>query len=459
MAGALLTLAGATRGEDAASRLPSADEPPDSSVRSLAGAPPLERQTLDRLLGGDTWPRRAVAAMRLERFRCDESRELLDGLSRDQAWQVRAFAVRSLGRRRAWLAEASFDDEQEPRVLRAVLRYGYATDLERLGRGVRFLDRSENLEDKMLGVELAVASGDRAMAEAAWESVRTIILRMGRIEAGSLSPRLAAVTGQPDVRRHYRWRKWLRKAGRHYVLLPAFGRPVLTDDDIAPGLLAALSTQQFADLEVYIDDLSRRSVDLAICLDCTASMSAELAGAQGGIDDLMLFGGDVVKSMRVAIVGYRDRRDEFETKGWEFTDDIDLARRRLWSLMAAGGGDTPEAVYPALRMAYAKLGWNLNRAGVVVLVGDAPPHVGLGTRCVQMAEQAAAAGVTTHVIEADRKSVKHVPEIAAAGRGRCVSLPEGEGDSLIVEIAGLTLGDRFQNALREFFRTYLELCR
>jgi len=40
-----------------------------------------------------------------------------------------------------------------------------------------------------------------------------------------------------------------------------------------------------------------------------------------------------------------------------------------------------------------------------------------------------------------------------------VSLPDGGSDSLIVEIAGLTLGERFENPMREFFRTYLELCR
>jgi Mg-chelatase subunit ChlD len=188
-------------------------------------------------------------------------------------------------------------------------------------------------------------------------------------------------------------------------------------------------------------------------------MSGELAEAQGGIDDLMLFAGDVVNSMRVALVAYRDRRDRFETKAWDFTDDIDLARRRLWSLTADGGGDSPEAVYPALRTAYGRLDWMPQHTKVLVLVGDGPPHVGRGLQCAQMAEWAAAEGVTTHTIQADTRGVKHFPQIAEAGGGRCVSLSGRGGDPLIIEIAGLTFGGRFEDALRDFFVAYLELCR
>jgi hypothetical protein len=96
---------------------------------------------------------------------------------------------------------------------------------------------------------------------------------------------------------------------------------------------------------------------------------------------------------------------------------------------------------------------------VLVLVGDGPPHVGRGLQCAQMAEWAAGEGVTTHTIQADTRGVKHFPAIAEAGSGRCVSLSGGGGDPLIIEIAGLTFGERFEDALREFFRAYLELCR
>ena len=429
-----------------------ADDPPTT----LAKAGELEAQTLDRLLSGDAWTRRALASMRLERYRCAASREILQGLTSDEAWQVRAFAIRALGRRGEVLPEDAFADEFDPKVLRSALRHGYAIDTERIGRGVRYLARSGNLQQKMLAVELGIASGDEELAELARQTLRTIILRMKRAEAGVLSPRLSAVTGAPDLRRPYRWRKWLRKAGRRFSLRPALA---LSGDKAVPSLLGSLDPEQFADLEGYIDDLGRRSVDLAICIDCTASMSAELAQAQGGIDDLMLFAGDVVKSMRVALVAYRDRRDEFETRAWDFTTEIGLARSRLWSLGAAGGGDTPEAVFPALNIAYGRLTWHPDHTRILVLIGDAPPHVGYGTACIEMAGRASAHGLITHVIEAKNRHVKHFAEIAEAGRGRCVSLPGGGDASLIVEIAGLTLGERFESAMREFFLTYLYLCR
>ena len=146
---------------------------------SLAAAGELERQTLDRLLGGDSWTRRALASMRLDRYRCADSRAILDGLATDDAWQVRAFAIRALGRRGETLAEDAFADEYDPKVLRAALRYGYALETDRVARGVRYLARSGDLHNKMLAVELGIASGDEALAELARETIRKIILRMG----------------------------------------------------------------------------------------------------------------------------------------------------------------------------------------------------------------------------------------------------------------------------------------
>jgi hypothetical protein len=67
------------------------------------------------------------------------------------------------------------------------------------------------------------------------------------------------------------------------------------------------------------------------------------------------------------------------------------------------------------------------------------------------------AQVTTHVIEAEGKEVKHFPEIAEAGGGRCVMLDDD--DLLVAEITGLTLADRYEQEFREFFQVYLELCR
>jgi Mg-chelatase subunit ChlD len=204
--------------------------------------------------------------------------------------------------------------------------------------------------------------------------------------------------------------------------------------------------------------LGARQLDLAVLIDCTASMFGEIAAAQGGLDEMLVFSKDLVSSARLAIVGYRDRRDEFETKAWDFTSDVDAARRQLWMLNAEGGGDVPEAVHPALKLALTQLTWRPESTKVLILVGDAPPHVGYGQLCVNLAKQARDdSQVITHTIQAEGKDVEFFDEIAKAGGGRCVSIDDD--DLLIAEITGLTLGERFQEEFREFFQVYLELCR
>ncbi|UCD76214.1 MAG: hypothetical protein JSV91_04685, partial [Phycisphaerales bacterium] len=363
------------------------EEPAAPRRPVLDNAPRAEQQTLSSLLTAEAWPRRAIAAICLERYGCDRSGEILRTLMKDRDWQVRAFAVRSLAMRRISADEGWFADEHEPRVLRTALRCRYPVEAERLSRGARYLARSDNLEEKMLAVEIGAASGDEELIELAKETARKIILRMDRTEAGALSPRLAAITDTYDRRKRQSWQKWMRQQGSRFAVRPGYFVP---EGDVPqpPSLFAALPSERFAALQDYINTLGDRDIDLAICLDCTASMSGELAAAQGGIDDMMLFVGDMVASLRVALVAYRDRGDDFETKAGDFTTNIAEARRRLWQLLADGGGDTPEAVYPALRLAYTQLTWMYDHDKVLVLVGDAPPHVGFGGKCIDLARRA-----------------------------------------------------------------------
>ncbi|MHC4989966.1 MAG: HEAT repeat domain-containing protein [Planctomycetota bacterium] len=417
-----------------------------------------ERQTVQRLLRSPAWPRRAIAALRLERYHDQKSREQLLGLLDDEAWQVRAFAVRSLGRLRVPLPEGALQDEIEPRVWRAAVRHRYSVDREALARGVNYLARRQNLMDKMLAVELAAASGDPELEALATETARTIILRMNSAEAGVLSVRLVAVTDAPKLHRPWRWHSWLRQVGRSFVVHPGYAIPEDDTRRLEPSLLAQLPFDRFFSLEDYIAKLSERRVDLVVCLDTTASMWDELDEAKAGLDDMMIFASDVVTELRVGLVAYRDKRDSYETRGWDLTSEIALARQRLWQLSAGGGGDKPEAVYPALRAAYGSMSWSQEHTKVLVLVGDAPPHPGFQGQCATMAQRAFdQLELTTHAIQAEGEAVEQFPEIAAAGGGRCVTLESG--DSLVAEIAGLTLGDRFAEEFREFFRIYLDLCR
>ncbi len=277
---------------------------------------------------------------------------------------------------------------------------------------------------------------------------------------------------------------------------PDRSRPTPTHpDDLST--IASLSLEDFTNLADHLERLAHQPVDLAIVIDCTASMSGEIADAQGGVDDLMRFVGDVAGGIRVGIVGYRDRREKFETVGWDFTPSIDDARANLWRLSAEGGGDKPELVDEGLSLAVTKFHWNRAHRGVLVLVGDAPPHPGRGAACVSLAEHARNHGVTTHVIGCDpsiqddddpelpgdelvdideeerapngirglkrrterreRASIGFFPEIAAAGGGRVVNLARDE--RLVPEIAGLVVGTEHEAAMIEFFEVYMAVAR
>jgi hypothetical protein len=488
----------------------------------LAAAPPLEREILDRLRHSQSWVRRAFAAERLARFDCEESAELLRGLVRDEAWRVRAFATLACARRQIELPATTFEREPEVRVLRTALRCRYELPAGPLTELIRRLARSARLEDQAMALELAVASpldidGRDAVLDAK-EFLGDIIMRMDRVEAGSLSPRLAAITDGKDSGRSYRWRDWYRKNRRDPGLHGAF-LVTAGSEPRGRGPIAELALDRFAELERHMQDLSGRAIEIAIAIDCTASMSGELAECQSGIDALMLFAQDVARSARIGIVGYRDEKDDWETRGWDLTPSIDEARDALWTLSADGGGDRPESVLAGLKLAYGRMSWTDAALRSLVVVGDAPPRPGTGDQSVELARRAFAAGIRTFTIAPRAPSepqptvdapaatppdpppapapapaesepepnrydrpgpapwspaskrrptspwrqklppgaVEYWKEIAEAGGGRTVGLPRDA--SLIAEIAGLTLGDDHQTEFESFFASWFALCR
>ncbi len=431
------------------------DDTPDAPTRELAEAGEAEQETLERFIEAPDWPRRALAAIRLGRYRCAPSRTQLNDLASDDDWRVRSFAITSLALRDE-PAPPSLVREPEPRVIRTALRCRYDVDVEYLGRGVRRLERSASLADKMLAIELAAASGDEDLHELGLEALRDVILRMSRSEAGRFGPRLATVTGAPDQERPFRWQSWRRSHRGRIRLEPGYLRPDVKGP-LGDTRIGSLTGRQFAALAKYIDELSTRDVELAVCIDCTASMSGELHEAQSGVDDLMLFVGDIVNRFRIGIVGYRDRGADFETVGWDFTPHLDVAREQLWSLSAGDGGDTPEMVYEAMAIACKQMSWTLESDKVLIVIGDAPPRVGTASKCVALAERGAELGFKTHMIEAKGRRVDKFAEIAAAGGGQCIALRNRS--TLIIKVAGLALGSRFDAEMTEFFRAYMLLCR
>jgi hypothetical protein len=117
-------------------------------------------------------------------------------------------------------------------------------------------------------------------------------------------------------------------------------------------------------------------VDLAFILDTTGSMGEEIAAVKSTIQKVSAAFGDQTIKIRVGLVEYKDRGDEFVTKTYPMTFDTASFARQVGSLSAGGGGDTPESVNEGLHVGLTGLEWSKSAvARFAFLIGDAPPHL------------------------------------------------------------------------------------
>jgi len=87
------------------------------------------------------------------------------------------------------------------------------------------------------------------------------------------------------------------------------------------------------------------------------------------------------ESIRFGLIAFRDhppQEHSYVTKSFGFTSDVRVMQKNLSSLIAAGGGDGPEAQTAALAEAL-QLDWAENAVKMVILITDSPPH-GLGEK-------------------------------------------------------------------------------
>ena len=152
----------------------------------------------------------------------------------------------------------------------------------------------------------------------------------------------------------------------------------------AAGLAAALvlagaaAAQKSAAKPVAPAD-GRPKIDVVFVLDTTGSMGGLIEGAKAKIWSIanQMVAAKPTPRLRVGLVGYRDRGDDYVTKRFDLSDDIDTIYGHLQGFQAGGGGDTPESVNQALHEAVTLMSWSPGRDAlkIVFLVGDAPPHM------------------------------------------------------------------------------------
>ncbi|MFN8552488.1 MAG: vWA domain-containing protein [Candidatus Obscuribacterales bacterium] len=126
------------------------------------------------------------------------------------------------------------------------------------------------------------------------------------------------------------------------------------------------------------DSAERPHMDLAFCIDTTGSMQHEIDMVKNKTKELVakLSTGKPAPVVRIGLVAFRDRGDEYVTKVFPFSDNIDQVVKDISGLKAAGGGDGPESVNEGLHVALNNLEWSKEKdtARLLFLIGDAGPH-------------------------------------------------------------------------------------
>src|SRR6478735_6770734 len=120
-------------------------------------------------------------------------------------------------------------------------------------------------------------------------------------------------------------------------------------------------------------------IEVCFVLDTTGSMGGLIEGAKQKIWSIAneMISAQPTPELKLGLIGYRDRGDEYVVKSFSLTDDIDAIYGHLREFQAGGGGDAPESVNEALAEAIHKMSWSSDKKvlKIIFLVGDAPPHM------------------------------------------------------------------------------------
>ena len=120
-------------------------------------------------------------------------------------------------------------------------------------------------------------------------------------------------------------------------------------------------------------------IEVCFVLDTTGSMKDLIEGAKQKIWSIAneISSAKPTPDIRIGLIGFRDRGDEYVTKSFDLTNDIDSIYGHLQAFRANGGGDTPESVNETLHQAVNEISWSQDRKvlKIIFLVGDAPPHM------------------------------------------------------------------------------------
>ena len=186
---------------------------------------------------------------------------------------------------------------------------------------------------------------------------------------------------------------------------------------------------------------AKPTIEVAFVLDTTGSMGGLIEGAKRKIWSIAtaIADGNADVDIRMGLVTYRDIGDDYVTRTYDLTTDIQDLYANLLAVKARGGGDWPESVNEALDVTVNKLKWTpgSDARRIVFLVGDAPPHMDYAQDTkypvtLSVAKQKDI--VVNAVLAGSARDTERVwRDIAQNGNGRFIPIPQDGGQVVIIE--------------------------
>jgi Mg-chelatase subunit ChlD len=184
---------------------------------------------------------------------------------------------------------------------------------------------------------------------------------------------------------------------------------------------------------------SKPRIEVCFVLDTTGSMGGLLEGAKQKIWSIAneMISAQPTPELKLGLIGYRDRGDDYVVKSFSLTDDIDAIYGHLREFQADGGGDAPESVNEALAEAIHKMPWSSDNKvlKIIFLVGDAPPHMDYpnGPKYPDLCREAAKKDLIINTIQCGEMSeTKPIwQEIAKLSEGSYVGISQSGNVAVI----------------------------
>jgi Mg-chelatase subunit ChlD len=181
--------------------------------------------------------------------------------------------------------------------------------------------------------------------------------------------------------------------------------------------------------------LAKPRVEVVFCLDTTGSMGGLIEGAKAKIWSIcnQIAGGKPTPDLKVGLVAYRDRGDQYITKVFDLSDDLDAIHGHIQGFTANGGGDAPESVNQALDDAVNKIKWSTDKKTlrILFLVGDAPPHMDYkdDVKYPETCKKACEKGIIINTIQCggDAECQRVWKDVCARAEGSYVRIPQDGG--------------------------------